>query len=104
MVCVRDYGLRIFLFGWLLCKVGCLIWVFSSHRTLKTICEDMCRFVTICGGEELEGVVYSHHVLKVCFVALVVFMQFLEFYGIVYVISCYFAYIVSMSCFFRWFE
>ena len=26
---------RIFLFGWLLCKVGCFIWVFKRYRTLR---------------------------------------------------------------------
>ena len=40
VICVWDVNIlnissRIFLFGWLLCIVGCLIWVFKRCRTLR---------------------------------------------------------------------
>ena len=40
VICVRDFNIlimvsRIILSGWLLCIVGCLIWVFKRYRTLR---------------------------------------------------------------------
>ena len=40
VICVWDINIlviasRMFLYGWLLCNVGCLIWVFKRYRTLR---------------------------------------------------------------------
>ena len=64
----------------------------------------MCWFITICSGEEMEGVVYSHHLVVVCFVILVVFCNPEVFKGVVYAISCFFSFPMFLSCFFRRFE
>ena len=64
---------RTFLYGWLLCKVGCLIWVFNRYRTLR-------QFVKIWVGSSQyvwQGVggcgVWASFLLIVCFVAIIIF-------------------------------
>ena len=109
VVCVQDYSILIIdlrkcLSRCLLCKVGCLILLFNRYRTLR-------QYVKIYIGSSQYVVVRSWRVWCIAIIyacnmfcspssQYVIFRILMGFY----MLSCLFTFLVSLSCFFRWFE